>query len=300
MAASVDPRFLDIIQTRAEHLGGEILAEPEELARCLQEECKLSEMKAEGIVQGKRIELEPEEVERIAVTFALHEGILDCVLAPPSSEVLHHALVDLVGDEDSFNVERCEQCRELAARVQNATPKDFRDELLQLCYDILDHVIILRDEDEELLSEEDMPFIMTLLPALMQLSQEARRRVLAYAYQELAQTTDGVGAKTLAAYAKLRSEHFSPLVKQVFDALSEAPGGRLTAAELAEQLHLKDTQPLKAVARATEEALAALEAASGHRLDERPLEVLEAPFTFYLSPAARQCWEALVLVERSF
>ena len=129
MADSSNPRFLEILQVRAEYFGDEEMAEPENLASFLVEECSLPQAKAEAIVRSENIDLDEEEVGEIADTFHLHGDLLKCVLAPPSSEVLHHALLDLVGEEDSFNVEHCEDCVDLAQRVQEASASDSRGDL---------------------------------------------------------------------------------------------------------------------------------------------------------------------------
>jgi hypothetical protein len=308
-----NPRFQEVLHAR--------LFGDDEVARSwgisdfdlLREECHLPPAKAEAIVRSEDTDLDDAEVDGIAEALLLHGDILKCALALPSSEVLHHALMDLVGEASSFNDGRCEKCTGLVRRVQISNPSDARGDLLGLCYDILDHVIIdAGPATPPSLSPEPgvelergpgmpgaviMPFLASLVPALVQLDGPAQRRVLAYAYQELAETTDGASARDLAAFARLRAKHLPPLARQVFDALSEALGGTLVAEDLAEVLYLPGTRPLLKVAWETEDAIAAVERGTGLRL-EMPLEVIEGTsLRFCLNPAACRAWRALSLAD---
>jgi hypothetical protein len=303
MSSSSDPRFLAILRVRAEHFGDQEMGEAKVLARFLEGECSLPRRKAEAIVRGEDVDLTEEEIACLSRVFRLHQGLLSCVLFPPTSEVLHFALRDLMGEESNFNIRRCAYCRELFERVQECHASDERDDLLDLCYDILDHMLLPVSDQEgdiEDLGDEDMPFLSSLFPVLMQLDDMARRRVLAYAYQELAQSTDGVSANVLAAYARLRAEHFSPLVRQVFDVLADAPEGTMSIEKLARELNLPDARSLRAVPQATQDALSALARATGHVLDDTPLQVSESPAKFCLSESACQAWHALALADKSF
>jgi hypothetical protein len=310
---SSNPRFQEILLDRStieERTG------PEVLAACLREDCHLPPAKADAIVRSEDVDLDDAEVEQIAYALLLHGDILKCALALPSSEVLHHALMDLVGEEDSFNVGHCEECASLAQRVQGASVSDARGDLLDLCYDILDHVVMDAGRafepkpgskedmalwrDPAMPGEREMPFLASLIPAFAQLDEPARLRVLAYAYQELAETTDGASARDLAAFSRLRAKHLPPLARKAFDALAEAPGGTLDAEDLTQALHLPGVQSLRTVAKDAEDAIAAVETGTGHHL-EMPLEVVEGTRTrFCLNPAACRAWRALSLADAAF
>jgi len=302
-----NPRFQEILLARsAIEEGG---ASMEILADYLRNECLLSPAKVGAIMSSEDTDLDDAEVDGIADALLLHGDILKCALSLPSSEVLHHALMDLVGGEGIFNDGRCEECTGLARRVQGSSPSNHRDDLLSLCYDILDHVIVPApstgwsrqsvelEQGQEMPNEKDRAFLASLVPALTYLDGPARRRVLAYAYQELAETTDGASARDLAAFSRLRAKHLPPLARQVFDALSVAVGGALVAEDLAQALHLPGTRPLLKVAWETEDAIAAVERGTGLRL-EMPLEVIEGTsLRFCLNPAACRAWRALSLAD---
>lgn len=302
-----NPRFQKVLQDR--------LFSDNELTRWfgmvdfLIRECHLPPAKARAIVRPEDTDLDDAEVDGIADALLLHGDILKCALSLPSSEVLHHALMDLVGGEGIFNDGRCEECTGLARRVQGSSPSNHRDDLLSLCYDILDHVIVPApstgwsrqsvelEQGQEMPNEKDRAFLASLVPALTYLDGPARRRVLAYAYQELAETTHGASARDLAAFARLRAKHLPPLARQVFDALSVAVGGALVAEDLAQALHLPGVGHLSAVAKETEDAIAAVEMDTGHHL-EMPLGVTEdTRARFCLNPAACRAWRALSLAD---
>jgi hypothetical protein len=118
---------------------------------------------------------------------------------------------------------------------------------------------------------------------------------MAYAYQELAQTTDGESASVFAAHARLRAS-LAAVARSAFDVLSQSPDGSLSLDELMTALPAGTT--LEMIEHALERGVEGLGEAC-LSLSEKPLAVIPGPpVRLQLSSAACSAWRALVHAEQ--
>jgi hypothetical protein len=291
-------QLLNILGERALQEHGLPVEQPEALMQLLIEECGLTLTEARAIVAAEAVELAEPTLRALAQTFSLSPELLSCRMRPVSSEVLLHTIVDVAGGQGDIN--GCDVCADLDRRVREASSSDDHEELLDLCSDLLEHTLFFQPEDELFDDEAAQEAMEAMVPVsfaevLMQLDPPARLRVLAYAYQELSQTTDGRGASVFAACARLRGE-LSPLARAALDLLSQASEEEVAFKDLAPALP-KGATP-EAIARAISIAVAGL-GEVGLALSEDPLTILTGPpVSLRLSASARSAWRALMHAER--
>jgi hypothetical protein len=267
--------------------------------RILVEGCELTIAEARGIAAAEAVVLSEPALRSLARAFLLSPELLSCLLRPVSGEVLVHTIV--AASAGRLDVTNCDMCADLDGRVSAAHSNDEHEELLGLCADVLEHTFSFDEPGGELFDEATAEAAMKVaLPAsladvLAQLEPAARLRVMAYAYQELAQSTDGRSASSFAAYARLRSG-LAPFVRYALDALSQAPEGMLEWQELAQAMPRGAT--LQGILNATQSGVAGLRE-NGLALSEQPLIVAPGPpVCLRLSAPARLAWCALVSAER--
>jgi hypothetical protein len=292
-----DSAFLRLAGVLVEHAADEyrLPRHPEAVMAVLEQEARLTGETAEALAWGRQVELEPEATARIAAAFNLHEGLLGCVLHPSSWEGIEHVLThDLRG---CFCDEECGVCDLISERSFMLGDEEGEDPL-EVVLDALEHVGpptpaqagAPAGADEQLASSERFQEVLAVLP------QASRLRVLAFAYQELAEVTSGHPIGEFVAYARLRSDYLTPLSRAIFDHLADAPEGELPAGELVARLGLPDGRALGQLMRSINRSLKSL-ARDGHPLTEHPLE-LRRPTPrdrrFRLQPRALSAWRSLL------
>jgi len=268
---------------------------PRALTQFLVDECGLTKTEANAVVGAEGVILEEPALRSLAQMFVMSPELLGCLMRPVSTEVLQHTLVEVVTDLNDV----CDYCSDLIMRVQESSSSDPYGQLLQLCADAISHVIFPSEDDffDERAANEAIEAMMpsTVAEVLMQLDQAARLRVLAYALQELSQTTDGREASVFAACARLRGE-ISPLARTALDLLSQAPEGEAVFSDLAQSLP-NGASP-EVIERALSMGVASLSEV-GLALSENPLTVLPGPpVRLRLSNPACLAWRALMHAEQ--
>jgi hypothetical protein len=249
----------------------------------------IPEQAAEELSWGRVVELPADAAAQLATAFALHEGLLSCVLQPTSEDGLEHML--LHGVSAALCDRDCPICSSLVERAY-ALPEGSASEAI---LDGLEHLRPRRrrDDADELAGEGRFVEVLRALPDV------SRLRVLAFALDELATVTSGRPIGEFAAYARLRNDYLEPKVRLLFDALAAAPAGELGAVELATELEI-DARQLGLLTRSLARSLAALQR-DGYSLSEEPLELRETrphDRRLRLRPRALAAWRALLRAER--
>jgi DNA-binding transcriptional ArsR family regulator len=269
---------------------------PEAVTEVLEQEARLARGDAEALAWGSVVDLAPEATTRIAAAFSLHAGLLGCILRPSSWEGIEHVLThDLRG---CFCDDDCGVCDLIAERSFMLSDEESEDPL-SVVMDALEHVNpqapALEDggPKEELVGEDRFTEVIAILP------EASRLRVLAFAYQELAEVTSGHPIGEFAAYARLRRDYLTPLSRAIFDQLADSPEGELTTTDLLKGLGLPDGRALGQLTRSISRSLKTL-ARDGHPLTEDPLE-LRRPTPrdrrLRMRPRALSAWRALLRAE---
>src|ERR1035437_2248050 len=204
MLGETREKLVSLIRARVEEGFGVDPEDSENLTGFLTQICDLEEDDAEALAWGNELPTDRDALGRIAAVFALSPDLFLALCSPMSNEVLHHTIVASTSGE--LNAGNCPVCDELQERVDEATPNDSLLDLEELCIELLQHMMVTSAEDYDDYDDNEMVIPVAFAAVLSQLSPEARLRVLAYAYQELAQTTDGRHAQVFAAYVRLRAE----------------------------------------------------------------------------------------------
>lgn len=272
--------------------------EPSALAAFISEFCNVSPDKADALVWGEDVELATNELDLLAKIFCLHRDLLACYMQPTTDEMVRHVLSQIAAL--SLNVDACMVCNHLYAEIEDADRKD-GPELQDLCFTALYHLTVNDadfDNDEipgyypgESL-HEDFDRVLSRLP------QDAQKRVLAYAYQELAGTVDTRSFSTFSAYSQLRESYLQPLARKVFDLLAASEDGSLPSREVMHTLGLGDGRALGQLARSVHSSLQTL-GEHGITIDHEPLVVDRRAKRLRLSPEALRAWRALMHTDRA-
>lgn len=226
--------------------------ESDAIALYLSEVASLDLDKARALLWAEDAELTPQEINRIAGAFDLHRGLLACALVPTSLEVIE-ANLQQVGDE-YLNPERCPTCAELLDEIDHLYDFD-EEEILGLVFDCLGHVLAAGGEERyEEREQQSDPREDELLRLFGLMDDQARTRLLAFAYAQLAQD-ESLAPSRIEALATLRGERLSPLAVQVIDELAGDTSGILSIEELQERLGLENRRALGQVPRSVKRAL---------------------------------------------
>ena len=269
--------------------------EPSSLAQFIAEVAQIDQNQADALAWGEPAELDSEQLDRLSDVFALHRDMLSCFLRPTSSEMVLHVLNQTADLE--LDGEQCPLCAELAEQVLALQSSD--DSMLSVCLEMIGHLTIERGSGLDFEAET-----LSLLPqldlVLAALTSEAQQRVLAYAYQELAETTDGLRAARFSQYAKLRTKYLSPLARSVLDLLASTESGGLSASQIVHRLGRKNARALGQLPRSLSRSMEKMQRA-GFEINETPLTVSGSAgaVVFSLSDNAQSSWRALVQADPS-
>lgn len=300
--------LLAVLRDRAQAEFGITDAEPSAFAQFLVGACNMDADAAHAVSWGEPAELSNEIVNRLAEEFYLNPQLLSCLVRPVSTEVLQHTIVDVTTGQ--FDTDHCDRCEEFAARVELCSADDDHEELLGLCLELLDHLVFLPGEQEGDLEEElfeganeevifGSPLLQNFARIFNFMDEAAQLRVFAYAYQELAGTTEGRAAAACSAYARLRSDYLSAPARQLFDLLSVAPSGSLSANEVIEALALPNVRAIGQLEKSVQSAVQKL-AADGHQELACPLLVSHDKTPLLsLSEPAQAAWRALTRADEA-
>ena len=144
--ATFDERLCEVMRERVEYQTGEECRGNEELQEVL-EACDLPEKVAEDIANSNVVELNRAQIERIAQAFNLVVDGLLCVLARPSNEVVLHTLREFVDNGFLPASEDCEECEQLTEEIRNSDHTWPREQLINVCWEALAHLICREDAD---------------------------------------------------------------------------------------------------------------------------------------------------------
>lgn len=272
--------------------------EPSALAELIADAAMIDRDSAASLAWGEAVSLDSAELDRLSDAFSLHRDLLSCLLRPASSEMIVHVLHQT--SEMELEESDCPLCHELAILVQQTSTKDNRTTLLELCIDLLSHLTIDNFTSELDLTSTPSPISAQLDLVLNSLPMEAQLRVLAYAYQELAETSDGQRAASFTAYAKLRNDHLSSLARQVLDLLAVSDNYSLSAREIVHSLGLANARALGQLPRSLARSLSQINV-NGEIIHDSPLTVSgsKGSAVFTLSEEARSYWRALVQADNA-
>lgn len=264
--------------------------DPSAVAAVLSERVALDSATAESLVWGRLVEISPETNGRLADALSLHPGLLGCVLLPSSWEGVEHGLREAQRD---FCNQDCGVCDLIAERTF-LLDEEGEGDPLEVCLDALEHLRAVDDAPASADLDEDdrLAEIMNVLP------EASRLRVMAFAYQELAEVTSGQPLGQFAAYARLRQDYLTPLSRHLLDCLACSPEGEMTALEIQQQLKV-DGRELSQLIRSVSRSVSRL-GGDGYQLHEEPLE-LRRPRPrdrrLRLRPRALSAWRSLLRAE---
>lgn len=276
--------------------------EPSVLVDFLVDMCELAPETAEALVWGLGAQPTSEELDCLSNVLTLHRDLLAAVIVPTSEEMLEHILKKVA--EESLDP-GCPECEDFAQGIACYRDLD-ADEQAELCLEVLDHLNAACEEPipdygpEPAGQPSRTALEENLAKVFASLDDQARMRVLAYAYQELADSLRDPRPQRISAYGHLRRRYLSPLALRVMDRLAASDDGALTAAELVDALDLGNGRALGQVPRSVQRAVRDLRA-DGHRLEEEPLQVERRgrATIFRLTPQALETWRELLRAEGS-
>lgn len=289
--------FASLLGERALDDYGLANPEPSILSEFIADAVMLDKDSAEALAWGEPADLDSDELDRLSDVFSLHRDLLSCFLRPSSPEVVLH----VIRQTSEFELEDsdCPLCQDLFEGASALTAKDDMETMLYLCMDILSHLTVDNIANFELESSSGViPLANQLDLVVGSLPAEAQLRVLAYAYQELAETTSNQRAAGFAAYAELRSKYLSSLARQVLDLLAASESGSLSVRDIIHSLGLANGRALGQLSRSIDRSMERLRRA-GIELPESPLTVTgrSRNSVYSLSDSARSSWRALIQAE---
>lgn len=227
----------------AQHFGRPV-ADLDTVSRELQDRGGLSSASSEALLWGERPDLDLESTQRLAEAFALDPDLLGCLLRPTSREIINHVLRSFRSEMDAS----CEDCLYLQS-VLDETPRMSRPDLMQTCLDFLEHFSVVSDDRTKPQGADH------LLEVFAELDPQAQARVLAYAYNESARSTEDPLQAKSAIYARLR-DRLPSLARQVLDLLAQEEG-EISVRHIAERLCLQDARSVGQLPRSLQNAFRA-------------------------------------------
>lgn len=188
--------------------------------------------RTDDLLNGRGIDLDEDERAQVSDVLMLEPVLLGALFTPTSPEVLIHMLGEIVPRADAApGEEPCAQCASLAARVAHATVTTPIDDLEDLVFDALSHLVCepAPQSDEQLGG---------LIEVFAGLSPAGRLRVLAMAYEEEERERRGVPASAVSELQRARAEDLTEPARNLVDLLALAPTGSVSATDLVTSLSL--------------------------------------------------------------
>lgn len=266
--------------------------ESEAIVLYLSEVASLDLDKARALLLAEEADLTPQEIERLAGAFDLHHGLLSCSLVPTSLEIIEANLAEVA--RNYLVPARCSRCAELTDDIEQLDELD-DEELYDLVFACLEHVLAAESDERYEEHEEQLdPREQELRRLYGMMDDEARTRLLAFAYAQLAQE-ESLAPSRMEALARLRDKRLSQLAVRVLDELAGDPAGVLTIDELKERLGLENRRALGQVPRSVRRAVQDL-AERGLRLDTELLLVHRKgqQIIFELPREYQMLWRGLI------
>lgn len=262
---------------------------PSTLAACLTEHCQIPEETAHKLVWGESSNISKEEVDRIAVVFALEQELLALLLLPTSPEIMLHIVQSYQEELDVENCEACEYFTEIIQRLE----EDDVFVMQHISIDLLEHLCfndgLPWDDMEDFETNFQKTETMQQLDATMaDLPAHLQEKVLAFA---VAQATEHE-YQALMQFSNLR-EHLSALSIEVFNVLCYEEEG-LDRSQLQSKLKLANARSLGQIPRSVNKAIASMT----KPITEHPL-IIDDSGHMSLSDQARQSWQKLIATETS-
>jgi len=199
--------------------------------------------RTDELLNGGGLDLTEPERMALAETLLLEPVLLGALYVPTSPEVLVHMLREIVPAD---GLDECDQCGSLAGRVSDIDATTPLDDLENIVFDALCHLICDVPPVAESHWAELVDVFGTLSPA-------ARLRVLAYAYEEEEREQQGAPISAISELARARDEHLSAPARDLLTLLVQAPSGSLSATDIVSSLALPGVSALAPIEQSLEQ-----------------------------------------------
>lgn len=198
--------------------------------------------RTDELLRGEGLDLSEPERTAVADTLLLEPVLLGALFTATSPEVLLHMLREIVPGDSG----ECDQCETLAARVASATTATPADDLEDIVFDALCHLVC----DAPPLDDSHWAELVDVFSTL---STAGRLRVLAAAYEEDERERRGAAVSPISELARAREEHLSGPARDVVALLAQAPTGSLSATDLVSSLALPGVGALAPIEQSLEQ-----------------------------------------------